>query len=199
MKALKFKSYKEYDNVETIPQLKETLKEFLLNIEQPFEHCGPQNKLIEELEFRSRSGFFAFDHNRGGFDLLFITNIGSLIGSGEHMGLKIEKRVTADYNLHYNDIKENNPQLNEENGNNLDKLYELIDRVTYDDYSGIAWRVRIMYEGSGILKLYAGYDFDAPDFRWNNAADFETEIKFKTLTGLKSQLKKLIKTIEKSQ
>lgn len=196
MKALKFGLHKESDNVETM-SLIPVIQEFLEEITPAFE--GYNSDQISEFEFKSRSGFWAHDHNRGGLDLIVINDLRGLMGSGEYMGLKIEKQVNKDYETLWNDIKQDNPELNEENEKDLEKLYELVDEAGSCEYQSIAWRVRVMYEGNGVLMVYAGYDFDAPYFRWGNAADFEHKIEFKTLKGLKTQLKKLVSKIEKSQ
>jgi hypothetical protein len=56
----------------------------------------------------------------------------------------------------------------------------------------VAFRVRIMYEGENTVMVRAGWDNDAPCFRWTNKSEFEKEIKFKTKADLKAKLSKLI-------
>ena len=64
------------------------------------------------------------------------------------------------------------------------------------EYNEVAFRVRAMYEGNGVLKVFVGFDYDAPYFRWKNSAKKEYEIKFKTLKDLEKKLNKLLKQIE---
>lgn len=181
---------KYLDNVET-KGLLPTIQNFLKSISLPFE----ASKEIEALEFISRDGFSAHDHNRGGMDLFSTTTVAYLIGSGEHCGTAIELDVEDSWDSSRNDIIKDNPELDLEGDELFDRVYESCN----DDYSGMAYRVRVMYEGNGVLCVYSGYDTDAPYYRWNNKPDFNTKVKFKTKTELKRKLKALVKRIEKSQ
>lgn len=187
MNALKLKTD---DNINTVKGLKETVKSWLESITVPFESY---DRPIDELEFERRDGFIPHSWNRGGLDLIAISDISSLVGSGEHMGLSIEEWINDQYNEAGQDaIKEGLIA-------GTDEYYEFVDNNTQGDYSCIAYRIRVMYEGEGILKIYSGYDKDAPYFRWNGKAEFETEIKFKSIDDLNKKLKKVTKKLEKAQ
>lgn len=194
MKTLKFESTsKESDNIETVDGLKEVIVDWLESLDDPFH--GDGNQSIDDLEFRSRDGFLANHYNRGGVDLINITSISHLIGSGHHLGLSIEDWVSESEEANFKFVKESHPEMDTESEEFHNKVYEM----GLDDYDTVAWRIRVMYEGSGVLCVYAGYDKDAPYFRWNSKSDVNFEIKFKTLSGLKRQLKALSKKIEGAQ
>ena len=178
------------DNIDSVPELKETVRDWLENITHPFESYATQ---IEELEYKRRDGFIPHSWNNGGLDLILISDIGGLVGSGEHFGLSIESWVDG----HYNEACEN--AIKEGLVDGSDDYYEHVDANTRSEYDAVAYRIRVMYEGEGVLKVYAGYDKDAPYFRWNSKDEFETEINFKTISGLKRQLKALTKKVEAAQ
>lgn len=182
---------KSVDTVDTVPGLKNALMEFVESIPLPFE--DDYNREPEELEYQSRDGFGAHSHNRGGIDRLAVSNIRYLVGGGTHYGLKIEEHVQESYDETADLVEKENPKLEG------DELYQAVDEAFDSEYDAVAYRIRVMYEGQGVVRVYAGYDLDAPYFRWNNAADFEAEIKFNTISGLKRQLKALITKIVKAQ
>ena len=178
---------KKEDNVNT-KNLLPLIKEFLEKVDINFDSM---NTTIEEFEFESYSGFSAFHHNRGGMDLIAITTNGYLIGSGTHIGTSIEKQVEDSYSAICKQAVE------EGLVDGTDKFYERVDSYQNDDYSGQAFRVRLMYEGDNTLVVYAGWDDDAPYFRWSNKPELEKTIKFKNKRDLKTKLNKLLKKISK--
>jgi hypothetical protein len=190
--AKRLKDLEIADNVET-QKLYPILEDFLSKIKLPFDDAYGRAELISKLEFRSRDGFTPFAHNQGGMDLLAVTDDFSLVASGEYIGLKIETQVQANYDSAWKEVQENYPELSE------DAKLEKLDDQLRDDYSGVAYRVRVMYEGAGVLMVYAGYDDDAPYFRWTNAADVELKIKFKNKRELKTKLGAALKKIEAAQ
>ena len=184
------KSSKELDNIDTMQGLAPILKEFLEGINEPIEAWNESK--IEPLEYISKSGFAAFDSNRGGFDLMLISDVASIYWAG-HQGLSIDSTIDKRYDEIVNEIREADPSLSE------DEVWELADDSARGECEGIAYRVRVMYRGNNTLSVFAGYDFDAPYFRWNSKPDIDLDINFKTLKGLKAQLKKIAKQIEKAQ
>ncbi len=190
--VLKFSGQKESDNIETIPGLNDTLKEWLETLSMPFES---HSTTIENFEFQSRSGFIAHRHNCGGLDLMALSDVASLMGSGEHFGTVIEQWTEKawDYNREY--VAKENPTVDAES----DEFYDLTYSASSGDYDAIAWRVRVMYEGNGVLRIYTMFDKDAPYFRFDSDCQLETEIRFKTISGLERQLKALTKKVEDSQ
>lgn len=195
--VLKFSGLKETDNVETVEGLAETIKDWLETLATPFDGYSTS---IEPFEFRSRDGFAAHSHNKGGFDLFTMTSISHLVGSGEHFGLKIESWVEESWNRANEAVAESDPELHA--ASNTDKgrdaFFDAVYEYCQDDYETVAWKVRVMYEGNGVLKVYAGFDKDAPYFR-EGLNDFEAEIKFRTISGLERKLKALTKKVEASQ
>lgn len=174
---------KENDNVNTVLGLKETIQEWLESLEMPFE--GWDKPRIDELEFESRDGFHANSWNRGGLDLFHVTDIRSLTGSGEHIGLSIENWVNEQHEESCKDALAKG--LKEQ----TEEFYDFVDERTGGEYDCVAYRIRVMYEGNGVLKIYAGYDKDAPYFRWREKAEVEHEINFKSIKELKKKLAKL--------
>lgn len=191
-KVLKFQGIKELDNIETHEGLNEVIKTWLESLTMPFE---AQSESIENFEFRSRDGFSAHRHNCGGLDLIAITDIAGMMGSGSHFGTAIESWVESNWDNTRNDLIKDNPEMDHES----DEFYDLVYQSCSGDYDTVAWRVRVMYEGLGVLKIYAMYDKDAPYFRFNSPVLFETEVRFKTLSGLERQLNALTKKVEASQ
>lgn len=178
---------KNLDNVET-KKLIPIIKAFLEKVDINFETI---ETISEEFEWKSRDGFSAHDHNRGGMDLIAITNNSYLKGSGTHIGTSIETYVEGSYNDSLVSIKEEFPELAEDSN----EFYEKIDEMESDEYSGQAFRIRVMYEGNNIMRVYAGWDHDAPYYRWSNKPEFEKTIKFKNKRDLKTKLNKLLKKI----
>lgn len=177
----KAKTDKASDNVET-KNLIPIIREFLESIDPPFD---AMHVTIEEIEYWSRDGFIAHGHNRGGMDLIAFTDIASLIGSGYHSGKSIEKHVEDIYYKDFEENKKDNPNLSEED------IYEMTNEQNSCDYSMLAWRIRVMYEGDNRLIVYVGWDKDAPYFPWKDKAESEHEINFKDNDDLIKQLTQL--------
>lgn len=175
---------KSIDNVET-KKLVPILEQFLEKIDLSFEGSTE----ITELEYISRDGFSAFDRNRGGMDLICITDNASLICSGYHCGTSIETEVNESFDNTCKKVKEDNPEFTE------DRVFEEAYNIESDVCSGQAFRVRLMYEGENTLVIHAGWDKDAPYFRWSNASELEAVIKFKNKNDLKTKLNKILKKI----
>ncbi len=178
------KTDKNNDNVDT-KGLIPLLTEFVNNVDNNFDGY----KTIDTIEYQRCDGFIPFDHNRGGIDLILITNNAFLIGSGYHFGTSIETKVEASYNKTEDEVRKENPTLSDE------EIHDKVFEIEADDYSGQAFRVRIMYEGDNTLTVFAGWDDDAPYYRWSNKAEFEKTIEFKNKSDLKTKLNKLLKKI----
>lgn len=149
---------------------------------------------VEELEYTSRDGFIPHSHNKGGVDFIGITSIKDLYYSGSHHDTNIEVHVNECFNYEEKELKENHPELKF----GSDEYYEKLDE--YLEYEGnqLAFRVRIMYEGDGVIMVHSGWDLDGPYFRWTNKTDLEQKIKFKDKRDLKPKLRKAIeKAIKK--
>lgn len=182
---------REYDNVD-VKGLQPIIRAFLESIELPFEDINTQ---FSDIEYNHRDGFIPYRHNRGGMDLISYTNIHQLIGSGDHMGLTIHKWVDDQYKDSWKSVQESYPDLEPHS----ETFYEKLDALNYDYYSGLAYRVRVMYEGENTITVYSGYDTDAPYYRWSDPVEFEKTIKFKNKTDLKAKLKSLLPKIRKVQ
>lgn len=193
--VLKFSAIKDTDNIETVAGLNEVLKTWLESLALPWD---AHSVSIENFEFKRRDGFIPHRHNCGGVDLFTCTDVASLIGSGEHFGLSIESWVDDQWNDANDEIAKQSPELHAKSDNDNGEFFDACYEYCSGDYSSIGWKVRAMYEGNGVLKIYAGYDKDAPYFR-EGLNDFETEIRFKTLSGLERQLNALTKKVEDSQ
>lgn len=185
LKKLKDKSE---DNVNT-RGLIDLLTNSVTDLNIPFETF---NESVSQLEFERRDGFIPFGHNRGGIDFITYVDILSLYGSGYHIGTKIENFVYDQVTEAFSEAVKQNPDLNENNEKDREKLYEISDESLMDEYSLLAWRIRIMYEGNGLVMIYSGWDKDAPYFRWQGKTDLEQKIKFKDKRDLKAKLKKAI-------
>jgi hypothetical protein len=177
---------KENDNVET-KDLIPLLTKFMESIDIGFDSHLTR---IEPIEFWSRDGFHAFDRNRGGMNLIAFTDNASLIGCGYHIGTSIESYVEESFNNTQDSIRAENPDYTD------DQVFDETYNSESDDYSGQAFRVRIIYEGNNTLVVCAGWDKDAPYYGWSNKSELEKVIKFKNKRDLKTKLNKLLKKIE---
>lgn len=174
-------THKSKDNIDTHPEMKAILKDWIESLESPLYEA--ENR-IDEIEWNSRDGFIAHSHNRGGFELFSMQSIAHLIGSG-YIPKSISDRVTEIESDEYKEIKEDHPEFNDEQLG--DAVYESLS----NEYSYVGYHVRIMYEGANVLCIHSGFDFDAPYFRWNGRAENQIEIKFKTIADLKKKLAKV--------
>lgn len=190
MKVIKFGKGKELDNIDTVKGLKKVLTDWIETVELPFDDFTAK---VDELEYISRDGFSAFEANRGGVGLFTLSTVSYIMGSGSHFGTRIESYVESSFEDTKEFVKSENPNLNSEQL--WDKAYDALD----SDYDSVGYHIRAMYRGDGVLEIFAGFDTDAPYFRWNDSAEFEATIKFKTLSGLKRQLKKITKRLQASQ
>jgi hypothetical protein len=190
--TLKFSSNKEDDNIETVLGINDIIKEWLKSIELPFES---QNTSIKNFEFKNQLGFIPQKHNRGGLDLIAISDIAYITVSDKHIGLPINSWIDDWLNEIDKIIALYYPELHPKTNEFSDK----VQKYCNDNHLFIVWRVRAMYAGNGVLRIYAGFDKDIRYLRWNSEADFKAKIHFKTLSGLKRQLSRLTKKIEKSQ
>lgn len=197
MKILKFGFDKETDNFETL-QLEETIKEWLESIAAPFEGY---NESIEAFEFKRRDGFIPHSHNRGGLDYFIQTTVAYLMASGDHFGTAIEQWTEDAWDDTHKHVSEWYKERKEKIDEKSDLFHDAVYESCNGDYDGVAWRIRVMYEGQGKLTVFAGYDTDAPYYRFSGkfASIFEQTIHFKTLKGLARQLKQMTKAVEESQ
>lgn len=187
------KTYKSEDNINT-KNLKSTVKAFLKALDtKAFKHDGHTLEL-DELEFESRDGFIAYDHNRGGMDLINLVTYSEI----ENNSCGSTKAISDFVQRQYENMLKDHPNYN--------KMTEDEQFETYDAYMGhendnyIGRRIRVMYEGNNVLCVHYGFDMDAPYFRWTEANGDETnmiEIKFKNKVDLKKQLVKAGKKIIK--
>lgn len=182
---------KQYDNIETLGQkYKDLFEEFVNSIELPF--TDAYHDKTEEFEWQSRSGFIAFDSTRGGYDCIAITRSSYLIGSGEINGLVCQEKVEQYAQDQIDAMKEQYPEM-------TDEQIEDSLRDGESEYDDIAYRVRIKYKGNNEIQIDAGFDYDAPYFRWSNKSDYENDITFKNYSDLKKKLKSIAKKIEQAQ
>lgn len=196
-KLLKFSGIKETDNFET-HGLEAIIRDWLQHdVSTPFD----ASVKIEPFEFKRRDGFIPHSHNKGGLDLYTITAVSYLMGSGEHFGTAIEQWTEDSWDRARKDLLEQAKERGETVDADSDEFYDSVYDYCSDDYETVAWRVRVMYEGNGKLTVFAGYDTDAPYFRFSGpfSSLFEQSITFKTLSGLKRQLERMTKALEASQ
>jgi hypothetical protein len=179
----KSKTHKSEDNIDTLPPVyKQLFRVFCQSIELPFSDAYSDE--TSEIEYQSRDGFIAYDSTRGGSDRIAIVPMHYLTGSGEVRGLACQSHVEKCEQDDYNYIKENNPEMTD------DEISEVIMNES-SEQDDIAYRVRILYKGEKTIQIDAGFDYDAPYFRWSNKSDFEADFKYKNLADLKMKLKKI--------
>lgn len=185
------KTEKSKDNLYILhPVYKKLFERFVGMVELPFSDAYSDE--TKEIEWQSRDGFSAYNSTRGGLDRIAIIPTHYLTGSGEIQGLVCQERIEKYDDETLADIKKDNPEM----------TYEEIEDKMRDEaseYDDIAYRVRILYKGSNCVQIDAGFDYDAPYFRWSNKSDFECDFKFKNSTDLKNKLDKIVNKIESAQ
>lgn len=196
MKNLKFTGMRESDNFET-HEFETIVREWLETVSMPFE----ASVKVEPFEFRRRDGFIPHSHNMGGLDLYTITDVAGLMGSGSHFGTAIEQWTENSWDAARKDLLEQAKERGETVDVDSETFYDETYQYCSNEYETVAWRVRVMYEGNGKLTVFAGYDTDAPYFRFSGpySSLFEQSVNFKTLSGLKRQLERMTKKLEASQ
>jgi len=172
---------RETDNVDT-KGLLPTFRQFVESIDMPVDGFVVE---VKDMEWQRRDGFIPADHNRGGIDLIVVTDIASMIGSGTHTGTTIDEFCEKEYWGCYEYVKANNPELDEE------EILDTTDGIMSDDYCHLAWRVRIMYNGNNQVSVYVGWDTDGPYFRWKRQHDSEYQIQFTDSQDLTKKLVQL--------
>lgn len=185
------KTEKSEDNIETLsPEIVDVLKSFVESVELPFSDAYYDE--TEDIEWQSRDGFIAYNSTRGGFDRIAVVPTHYLTCRGEIQGLVCQERIETQDAETMADIKKEHPEM-------TDEQIEDTMRDEDSEYDDVAYRVRVLYKGDNSLQIDAGFDYDAPYFRWSNKSDFEADIKFKNVTDLKTKLAKIVKKIESAQ
>jgi hypothetical protein len=174
---------KSQDNIMTLDsKIVELLQE---TIEESYYLDGKLD--VESVEWQSRDGFSAYDHNRGGFSRLSFGRIDHLVNSGTSMTSEVEKWVDKAYNQTYNEVLKNNPKLKEQ----TDEFYNELDSSFCGEYDCLGYKVQILYNGDNMIDIVCGYTYDAPYFRGFDVITLEKQVKFKNYSDLKKKLAKL--------
>lgn len=179
--------------LDQLPEYESVIRDWLESL-NTLDEAGTQR--IEALEYRSRDGFWAASHNHGGLDLEYWTDLRTLVGSGnvpEYMQSAVDRCQEEAENF----IKEQG--LSRDKESDIERIYEIEDAHLED----VAWfGVRCMYEGetngTHVLKVYVGANVSEyyGAFGSGSVDLYETEIRFKTASGLTRKLKAITKKVE---
>lgn len=179
----KASTIKSQDNITTLnPKIVELLRE---TVQESYQLEGKLD--VENVEWQSRDGFMAYDHNRGGFSRLSYDRIDHLVGSGTKLTTEVKKWIDESYNDNYSEVLKNNPKLNE----NTDEFYNELDSSFCSEYDCLGYKVQILYNGNNMIDIVCGYTYDAPYFRGFDVITLQKQIKFKNYSDLKKKLAKL--------
>lgn len=178
-------TYHEKPSIDDMPELKTKIKDFIENLENDILDihmgCTFYHSNINELEHEARSGFIPGIHNKGGFDLLCFADIDTIAGDD----FSVSEQCESLFEHILKDIKEDNPELDEED------LYFAYREGEND----IAFRVRVMFNGES-LDIFAGWDFDAPYYRWRGSdSDTFEKLNVPLDFDLDSLIDEIIKTM----
>jgi hypothetical protein len=148
---------------------------------------------IEDIETESYPGYSPYSHNQGGYQLRAFADLGSFFGSGEHYRTYasefIEYLIERDRKSlaeHYDGYDKLDDEAK------LDAEYESLS----DDSNSVYLEVMMMFSDKderGVYTLSVNAYLEGSDAPYHRGCDFkfETEIRFKTASGLKRQLKRL--------
>ncbi len=217
MKSLAYKSREHLGYLTDHPELMTILKTWIENLsfDRGVAYDSPK---MEEIECRARDGFYPHSHNRGGFDLEYLSDVRACEGSGMGPNLKeIDKMALAAYEDAKEHFKEQEKESLEgipDDKINYHDLYDLglsdlaerlseIEREYME--TPVWWGVRAMYEGrdgAGVhtLCVYAGGNVNEYYGAFGKGSETlgQWELRFKTAASLSRQLKALTKKVEKS-
>lgn len=200
--------------LEDVPLIKAAILEALEDFEFTSDGFSPD---IEENECRSRDGFIAFSHNKGGFDKNNCLDLYSIWSSGrtysdKKLNTLVQKYIEQALKDAIKDFIDANPDILKHGikiedigyyslvDAGLDSEAEMLSEKESDylqgDYNEIKEQVRIMYHGkqhkTHSLTVFASISVsDAPYHRSSDAIK-EVLVTFKTVSELKKKLPKAL-------
>ena len=196
------------------PELNDIVKGFITELTPDYDDGHSYADGAEEIECRSRDGFWAASHNHGGFEREWTTDLMNIRGSGTDLGDYI---TTDEAHKEYEDaiecyISENEADFKDipEDKRNYQDLYEmdLSDLAeTMDEYAmdwlggcSISFGYRARYEGKQgawhTLVIYACAIQSEYYSAFRGETLVEIEIKFRNATELQSKLDKVKPELE---
>jgi hypothetical protein len=201
-----------------MPALQQVVRDWLQSLELDHHHIAFDAGRIEELECRARDGFWPHSHNRGGFDLMYMTDLDACYGSGcgPNFG-EIDGAIESG-------LRDSLEAFKREHASDLAGISD--DLITYSDLyemgrsdlataldeyqrqwlnTPVWWGIRCMYEGAderGVhtLMVYCGANISEYHnaFQKGSATLAEFELRFKTASGLRRQLQRLTSKVNKA-
>lgn len=218
MNTQEYRSRQHNGYLDDHAEIKAVIHDWLEGLELDRYGVAYDKPRLEEIECRSRDGFIAHSHNRGGFDLEYLSQVSSCVGSGCGPDLAaIDKSADWAYGAALEWFKET--KADEIQGLPDDKLNyhdlcelgrsDLAEWLAESEYehmnTPVWWGVRAMYEGqdeNGIhtLSIYASgnvseyYGFAGK----GSETKAQHEIRFRTASGLRRQLERLTKKVERA-
>jgi len=214
MQALHNREHKSY--IDEQPELQEILRGWLASLDLDSHSVAHGAPDLEEIECRGRDGFIPYRHNRGGFDLQYMSDVGTCAGCGCGPNLtEIERSEQKAYTEAKLWLKENyaseladvpDEKINYHELCELGKgklAEELSEAETEWMDETVWWGVRAMYEGrdsAGVhtLMIYcsgnvSGY-YGLCGQGSQTLAEFE--IRFRTASGLRRRLAQLTAKVQ---
>lgn len=182
--------------LDQLPQFENVLREFL---EELYVGGDFYDQDIESLDCRRRDGFIPHSHNHGGLERSWLTDLSGLWGSGSSCGsVEFDKRVETIIESSLKDARVEAARQGIIDENEINEFeYEFLNTPVYVG-------VRAMYEGkatNGVhtLMVYVGGNISEYHGPFGSGStDFaEYEVRFRTVNGLRNQLKRLKVRIEK--
>lgn len=198
------------------PALHKAIRTWISTLEMDPQSIAFDSLDIEEIECRSRDGFYRAIHNFGGFDATLLSDVRDCQDSGPNLK-EIDRQIQQARveavqwfkdqafigleNLTDSQIEYSN--LYDLGRGDLAEQLDEVEREWMD--SPVRWGVRAMYEGTDergthTLMIYSCGNVDQYYGAFGKGSETFGEwcVRFKTVSGLERQLKQIKKQIEKS-
>lgn len=212
-----FRTEREAMFLDQQPAIQRTIRQWCESLDLDSGHGVAHSDLeVEEIECRSRDGFIRASHNFGGFDATLFSDVDHCNGSGSGPNLKeIDRQVDQAYSEairwfkaqafigleHLTDDEITYDNLYKLGRGDLAEQLSEVEREWMD--SPVWWGIRAMYEGydeRGVhtLMIYASGNVDQYYGAFGKGSESlgEWTVKFKTVSGLARQLKRLKLKVE---
>lgn len=146
---------------------------------------------VEAIECRSRDGFIPYSHNKGGFQKVAFTSLGTMQGTGYATGSDKFNQIVEEL------IKNNREYFDRSEFDSDDAFEDAIHESLYDnDYNSVMVKVQVLYNGyaNGKHEVDVSVMLEATDAPYHRGYDdlLEKSIRFTTVKELRSKLKALL-------
>lgn len=196
------------------PELSQVVRTWLESLSLDPHGAAYDEPRLEEIECRGRDGFIPHSHNRGGFDLQYLSEVSTCHGGciGPNLtGIDRDVQLAYEYAKEwfhdkYPDILVSDIDYGTLYGKGLGNLAEELSEAEHENMNTpVWWGVRCMYEGADetgthTLVVYASGNVCEYHDAFQNGSETlgQWELRFKTASGLRRQLERLTSKVTKA-